>query len=132
MGYGTSLLRDTIDVIEPEVQGARTLWYWGFRGLICGVTWQKGARRLMQGDTTLYDTIMVRMRYTEAINDRCRFVWKGHYYEIESLYADYQENTVQITAHEISKFRVTDRPAPTPEPEPEPEPQENNNEQTEE
>jgi len=128
MAYNTSLLEDRIDVIEPEVQGARTLWYWGFRGLICGVTWQKGARRLLEGDTTLYDTIMVRMRYTESINDRCRFLWKGHYYEIESFYADYRQNTVQITAHEVSKFKVEERP----EPEPEPEPENNDNEQTEE
>ena len=125
MAYNTSLFLNRIDVIEPEVQGARTLWYWGFRGLICGVTWQKGARRLLEGDTTLYDTIMVRMRYTEAINDRCRFIWKGRYYEIESLYADYKENTVQITAHEVSKFKVDERPEPTP-------PNNNDNEQTEE
>lgn len=125
MAYNTSLFLDKIDVIEPEVQGARTLWYWGFRGLICGVTWQKGARRLLEGDTTLYDTIIVRMRYTEAINDRCRFLWKGRYYEIESLYADYKENTVQITAHEVSKFKVDERPEPTP-------PNNNDNEQTEE
>ena len=125
MAYNTSLFLDKIDVIEPEVQGARTLWYWGFRDLICGVTWQKGARRLLEGDTTLYDTIMVRMRYTEVINDRCRFLWKGHYYEIESLYADYKENTVQITAHEVSKFKVDERPEPTP-------PNNNDNEQTEE
>lgn len=125
MAYNTSLFLNRIDVIEPEVQGARTLWYWGFRGLICGVTWQKGARRLLEGDTTLYDTIMVRMRYTEAINDRCRFIWKGRYYEIESLYADYKENTVQITAHEVSKFKVDERPEPTP-------PENNDNEQTEE
>lgn len=134
MAYNTSLLKDKIDVIEPDVQGAKTLWYWGFKGLICGVTWQKGARRLMQGDTTLYDAIMVRMRYTEAINDRCRFVWKGHYYEIENLYDDFTENTVQITAHEISKFRVTERPDPEPEqtptPDPEPEPEPHNQEQT--
>lgn len=125
MAYNTSLFLDKIDVIEPEVHGARTLWYWGFRGLICGVTWQKGARRLLEGDTTLYDTIMVRMRYTEAINDRCRFLWKRRYYEIESLYADYKENTVQITAHEVSKFKVDERPEPTP-------PENNDNEQTEE
>ena len=125
MAYNTSLFLDKIDVIEPEVQGARTLWYWRFRGLICGVTWQKGARRLLEGDTTLYDTIMVRMRYTEAINDHCRFIWKGRYYEIESLYADYKENTVQITAHEVSKFKVDERAEPTP-------PNNNDNEQTEE
>ena len=125
MAYNTSLFLNRLDLIEPELQGARTVWYWGFRGLICGVTWQKGARRLLEGDTTLYDTIMVRMRYTEAINDRCRFLWKGHYYEIESLYADYKENTVQITAHEVSKFKVDERPEPTP-------PNNNDNEQTEE
>lgn len=112
MAYNTSLLKDSIDVIEPEVQGARTLWYWGFHGLICGVTWQKGARRLLKGDTTMYDTIMVRMRYTEQITDRCRFLWKSHYYEIESLYPDYKENTVQITAHEVSRFKVDERPEP--------------------
>ncbi|MCD8266092.1 MAG: head-tail adaptor protein, partial [Prevotellaceae bacterium] len=66
--------------------------------LWASVTWTKGVRALQQGAVEAYDTIMVRLRYTESIHRQDRLRYDRRFWAIDSFNADKQDNTIQITA----------------------------------
>ena len=67
------------------------------------VTWSKGVKALHEGALDAYDTVLIRMRYNDVVTRDSRLQHGGVTYQIQSLHADRQENTIQITATEIVK-----------------------------
>lgn len=67
------------------------------------VTWSKGVKALHEGALDAYDTVLIRMRWNTLVNRESQLVYDGVTYQIMSLHADRQDNTIQITATEIVK-----------------------------
>ena len=103
MPYSSSLLKDKVTVIQPSLVNGKTAWY-EFKTIHAGVTFVKGARALMMGDITAYQTIMVRCRWTTGLHERCRLICGGKYYVIDSMNASMRENTMQMTCIQVDPF----------------------------
>lgn len=80
-------------------QAAGTYW--------ANVTWKKGIKELREGALDAYDFVMVRMKWTDAIDRDCLLQRNGRWYQIESFNDSYKENTIQITARELANQSVT-------------------------
>jgi SPP1 family predicted phage head-tail adaptor len=76
-------------------QPADTVW--------ADITWNKGVKALREGAMDAYDTVMIRMRWNNIVTRDSRLQCDGVTYQIQSLHADRQANTIQITATEIVK-----------------------------
>ena len=76
-------------------QPSATMW--------ADVTWSKGVKSLREGALDAYDTVLIRMRYNNVVTRESRLQCDGVTYQIQSLHADRQENTIQLTATEIVK-----------------------------
>ena len=76
-------------------QPAATVW--------ADVTWKKGQKALNEGVLDAQDTVLIRMRYNTIVTRDSRLQCNGVTYQIQSLHADRQDNTIQITATEIVK-----------------------------
>lgn len=66
------------------------------------VTWKKGQRALNQGVLDAQDTVMIRIRWNNIVTRDCLLECEGVRYQIQSLHADKRENTIQITAVEMT------------------------------
>ena len=66
------------------------------------VTWSKGVKSIREGALDAYDTIMVRCRWTPLLSRESRLAIDGTTYIIQSFHADKRENTIQITAIEMT------------------------------
>ena len=67
----------------------------------------KGVKSMRLGAVEAYDVVMFRLRYRSDIDRWCLIKYDGRWYEIESFNANYQENQIQITAHERVNQTVT-------------------------
>jgi SPP1 family predicted phage head-tail adaptor len=76
-------------------QPAVTVW--------ADITWKKGQKALNEGVLDNQDTVLIRMRYNSIVMRDSRLEHDGVMYQIQSLHANRQENTIQITATEIVK-----------------------------
>ena len=56
---------------------------------------------LTAGMIEAYDVVMIRCRFYPFITRDCRMTISGKTYEIDTLNADREANTIQITAHEV-------------------------------
>lgn len=65
------------------------------------LTWKKGQKALNEGALDAQDTVMFRMRWNSIVTRDSRLQCEGVTYQIQSLHADRQENTMQIIATEI-------------------------------
>jgi SPP1 family predicted phage head-tail adaptor len=105
MAYTSGLLKYRVTILNKQVasgfgettsyQPAATVW--------ADVTWNKGVKALREGALDAYDTVLIRMRYNDIVTRDSRLQHGGVTYQIQSLHADRQENTIQITATEIVK-----------------------------
>ena len=105
MAYTSGLLKYRVTSLNKQVasgfgettsyQPAATVW--------ADITWLKGAKALREGALDAYDTVLIRMRYNDVVTRDSRLQHGGVTYQIQSLHADRQENTIQITATEIVK-----------------------------
>ncbi len=105
MAYTSGLLKHRVTILNKQVasgfgettsyQPAATVW--------ADVTWSKGAKALREGALDAYDTVLIRMRYNDVVTRDSRLQHGSVTYQIQSLHADRQENTIQITATEIVK-----------------------------
>jgi SPP1 family predicted phage head-tail adaptor len=105
MAYTSGLLKYRVTILNKQVasgfgettsyQPAATVW--------ADVTWNKGVKALREGALDAYDTVMIRMRYNDIVTRDSRLQCDGVTYQIQSLHADHQDNTIQITATEIVK-----------------------------
>ena len=105
MAYTSGMLKYRVTILNKQVasgfgettsyQPAATVW--------ADVTWSKGAKALREGALDAYDTVLIRMRYNDVVTRDSRLQHDGVTYQIQSLHADRQANTIQITATEIVK-----------------------------
>lgn len=77
----------------PEWEKIATVW--------ASVSFARGTKALRHGALDAYDVIMVRTAYIRAATRDCRLEYDGRTWEIESFNRDYQQNDLQITAHEV-------------------------------
>ena len=80
---------------RADYEAVATVW--------ADVTWLKGAKRLAEASLDAMNTVMIRMRHTRIVSHDSRLQHNGVTYQIQSLHADRQDNTIQITATEIVK-----------------------------
>lgn len=66
------------------------------------VKWNKGMKAMNEGAMEAYDYIMVRTAWTPCLTRECRIRYQCRDYRIESFYADYQADEIQITAVELA------------------------------
>lgn len=105
MPYSSDILRYRVTILNKQVasgfgettsyQPAVTVW--------ADITWSKGVKALREGALDAYDTVLIRMRYNDVVTRDSRLQHGGVTYQIQSLHADRQANTIQITATEIVK-----------------------------
>ena len=105
MAYTSGLLKYRVTILNKQVadgfgettsyQPATTVW--------ADITWNKGVKALREGALDAYDTVLIRMRYNDVVTRDSRLQYGGVTYQIQSLHADRQDNTIQITATEIVK-----------------------------
>ena len=113
MAYTSGLLKYRVKILNKQVasgfgettsfQPAATVW--------ADVTWSKGAKALREGALDAYDTVLIRMRYNDVVTRDSRLQHGGVTYQIQSLHADRQENTIQITATEVVQAAPTYKPS---------------------
>lgn len=105
MAYSTGLLKHRVKILNKvrPTQGdfGETTRYAEAAEVWADVTWKKGQKALNEGVLDAMDTVMIRMRYNAIVTRDSRLLINGVTYQIQSLHADQQENTVQITATEV-------------------------------
>lgn len=107
MAYSTDILNDRIKVLnrsdstvgafgvtDGEFIAIATIW--------ANVTWVKGIKSMREGALEAYDTIMIRTRYNLYLKRDSRIEHDGRTYIILSYHADRQNNTIQVTAQELT------------------------------
>ena len=105
MSYSTGILKYRVKILNKQVatgfgettdyELAATVW--------ADITWKKGQKALNEGVLDNQDTVLIRMRYNSIVTRDSRLEHNGVTYQIQSLHADRQDNTIQITATEIVK-----------------------------
>ena len=65
------------------------------------VTWSKGVKAMREGALDAYDTVLIRMRWTNHVNRDSLLECDDVVYQIQSMHADRHDNTIQITATEM-------------------------------
>ena len=105
MSYSSDILRYRVTILNKQVASGfgETTSYQPAACVSADVTWSKGAKALREGALDAYDTVLIRMRYNDVVTRDSRLQHGGVTYQIQSLHADRQENTIQITATEIVK-----------------------------
>ena len=103
MAYSSGILKYRVTILNKQVasgfgettsyQPAATVW--------ADVTWKKGQKALNEGVLDSQDTVLIRMRYNNVVTRDSRLQSGGVTYQIQSLHADRQDNTIQITATEV-------------------------------
>lgn len=107
MGYSAGILRWRVTILKKKDAGEKafgeTTEYEQVACVHANLTWKKGQKSLNEGALDSIDTVMFRMRWNNIITRDCLLECDGVRYQIQSLHADRQENTIQITATEIVK-----------------------------
>lgn len=105
MAYTSGLLRHRVIILNKQVATGfgETTSYQPAACVWADVTWSKGTKALREGALDAYDTVLIRMRWNNIVTRDSRLKCDGVTYQIQSLHADRQENTIQITATEIVK-----------------------------
>lgn len=103
MAYTSGMLKYRVIILNKQVasgfgettsyQPAATVW--------ADVTWKKGQKALNEGVLDSQDTVLIRMRYNNVVTRDSRLQSGDVTYQIQSLHADRQDNTIQITATEV-------------------------------
>ena len=105
MTYTSGLLRHRVTILNKQVAAGfgETTSYQPVACVWADVTWKKGQKALNEGALDAQDTVMIRMRWNGIVTRDSRLQCDGVTYQIQSLHADRQANTIQITATEIVK-----------------------------
>ena len=103
MAYSTGILKHRVTILNKQVATGfgETTSYQPVATVWADVTWKKGQKALNEGVLDAQDTVLIRMRYNGIVTRDSRLQADGVTYQIQSLHADRQENTIQITATEI-------------------------------
>lgn len=107
MSYTSGLLRDRVLILRREEakasewgkMGDGALWV-PWRHVWASVGWAKGKGAMNAGAVDVYGVVMVRMRWNDVIDGRCRIRHGQQVYQIigETFHADRHENTIQFHA----------------------------------
>ena len=105
MPYSSDILKYRVTILNKQVAVGfgETTAYQPAATVCADVTWSKGVKALREGALDAYDTVLIRMRYNDVVTRDSRLQCEGVTYQIQSLHADRQANTIQITATEIVK-----------------------------
>ena len=117
MGYSTGMMKYRVQVAkratdesatfgksgQPKYEILGTFWM--------GETFNKGVKAMREGALDAYDTVLIRMRYNDIVTRDSRLQHDGVTYQIQSLHADRQDNTIQITATEMVQAAPTYTPS---------------------
>ena len=107
MGYSASILRWHVAILKKKEPAEKAFGekteYEQVACVHANLTWKKGQKALNEGALDNVDTVMFRMRWNNIITRDCLLECEGVTYQIQSLHADKQDNTIQITATEIVK-----------------------------
>ena len=114
MAYSTGMMnkRVTIATRVKQEMGDFGMGSAGLEYQILGTFWaaedfNRGTKALREGAVDAYDTVMFRMRYNAQIDRWCLIKYHDVWYQIDSFNASYQDNSIQITAREMSNQDVT-------------------------
>ena len=105
MAYTSGLLKYRVTILNKQVAAGfgEATSYQPAACVHADVTWKKGQKALNEGALDAYDTVLIRMRWNNIVTRDSRLQCDGVTYQIQSLHADRQANTIQITATEIVK-----------------------------
>ena len=114
MAYSTGMMnkRITIATRVKQEMGDFGMGSAGLEYQILGTFWaaedfNRGTKALREGAVDAYDTVMFRMRYNAQIDCWCLIKYHDVWYQIDSFNASYHDNSIQITAREMSNQDVT-------------------------
>ena len=114
MAYSTGMMnkRITIATRVKQEMGDFGMGSAGLEYQILGTFWaaedfNRGTKALREGAVDAYDTVMFRMRYNAQIDRWCLIKYHVVWYQIDSFNASYHDNSIQITAREMSNQDVT-------------------------
>ena len=103
MAYTSDILKHRVTILNKQVatEFGETTSYQPAACVHADLTWKKGQKALNEGALDAQDTVLIRMRWNNIVTRESRLQCDGVTYQIQSLHADRQENTIQITATEI-------------------------------
>ena len=114
MAYSTGMMnkRVTIATRVKQEMGDFGMGSAGLEYQILGTFWAaedfvRGTKAMREGAFDAYDTVMFRMRFHEGIDRCCLIKYHDVWYQIDSFNASYHDNSIQITAREMSNQDVT-------------------------
>ena len=114
MAYSTGMMnkRVTIATRVKQEMGDFGMGSAGLEYQILGTFWaaedfNRGTKALREGAVDAYDTVMFRMRYNAQIDRWCLIKYHDVWHQIDSFNASYHDNSIQITAREMSNQDVT-------------------------
>lgn len=108
MAISAGLMTERVQVLVPvddepgEMGGQNVLWCPLGDPKKARVTYQKGARALDMGEVWLPHGIVVTIRWTLGVTERCRLVWNERTYQIESLNGSRREGMWTIVASRVN------------------------------
>lgn len=105
MGYSSGFLKHHVTILNKvtATNFGETTRYEKTETVHADVSWSKGVKALREGTLDAYDTVLIRMRWNNIVTRESRLECDGRTYQIQSLHADKQDNTIQIIATEIVK-----------------------------
>jgi len=76
--------------------------------LHANVDWQKGKTAMNYGSLDVYGVVIVRMRWTDQINERSRIVHDGKVYQVipETFHPYKPDNTLQFHAQIVINDKI--------------------------
>lgn len=105
MGYSSGMLNKMVFVYnkkDPDkLKFGEKISYELTTCIHADVTWSKGVKAMREGALDAYDTVLIRMRWTNHVNRDSLLECDDVVYQIQSMHADRHDNTIQITATEM-------------------------------
>lgn len=100
-------LNNRVKILEPSTTQGKfgeqvTVWKDG-RTVWANVVFQRGVHALNAGEGWLTGSISVTMRDNKFIHERCRIVWDGKTYMIESFNRSVQDGSITIVASKVDE-----------------------------
>jgi head-tail adaptor len=95
-------LSERVSILLPETtrgaHGEQNTEYIEAARVWANVIFQRGAQALSVGDVWLNRSVVVTMRRNKVVTERCRLLWDGKEYVIESLNRSAHDGSITITA----------------------------------
>lgn len=101
-------LTDKVTVLFPLANGRdefgapKTTWL-PSKPRYAKVTYQRGSKAIVAGDSWVSQTISVLMRFSAIVTERCRLAWDGKTYSIDSLNRNERDGSMTIVATRVDE-----------------------------